>query len=410
MWRPPPLTSTAKAAYRAAEIDRTAHPERYLLDPDRVASLAARRPDDAEWYAPGWRTGLEQFFASASEDGRLRAFGTKMLIATSVGRLRAGAGVARFRAQNPDRSNVTLLPPVVIVGSWRTGTTYLFRLLATDDRLRSPLPAELATPALVAGLAPSDREAFIDSTESIHQQTHALNPTLRRIHEVRARLPEECMVGMGTDMRNWGFALMFGLDGYCRWLAGQDLVGAYARYRQLLEIHDRNDGRRWVLKAPIHTAELGALVAAFPGAVVVHMHRDMVETVTSSASLFATYRSTYSDHVDPVEVGRFQVDQTELWLRRALAFRSDPRARSATFVDLRYHDLVTDPVRTIRSVYAAANLDPPTNLSQFVANYHASHPRHEHGVHRYRAADFGLVGPEVRERFAFLADWPDARS
>lgn len=406
MWSPPPLTTTAQAARDAAEADRASHPERYSLDPDRIAALAARRPDDSNWYSPGWRVGLEQFLASASEESRLGAFGTSALLGSAVGRLRAGAGVARFRAEHPHRAKVTLQPPIVVTGTWRAGTTYLFRLLAADGRLRAPLPAELATPALVAGLAPDDREAFVDSTESIHQHTYALNPTLRRIHEVGARLPEECMVGIGTDMRNWSFPLMFRLDGYAGWLAGQDLDGTYERYRQLLEIHERGDGRRWVLKAPIHTAELGAMVAAFPGAVVVHLHRDIVEAVTSSASLFATYRSTYSDQVDPVEVGRFQVDQTELWLRRALAFRSDPGARSATFVDVRYQDLVTDPANTLRSVYAAADLDPPTNLAAFVAAYHASHPRHEHGVHSHGVGDFGLVGPEVRERFAFLADWP----
>ena len=56
------------------------------------------------------------------------------------------------------------------------------------------------------------------------------------------------------------------------------------------------------------------------------LHRDIVETVASGASLFATFRSTYSDEVDAVDVGRFQANQTELWLRRAIDFRQ-PRSR-----------------------------------------------------------------------------------
>ena len=71
-------------------------------------------------------------------------------------------------------------------------------------------------------------------------------------------------------------------------------------------------------------------------------------------------------------------------------------------MDLRYEDLVSDPVAAIAAVYAAIDLDPPPDPAAFVAAYRAAHPRHAHGAHRYRAADFGLDEDELRERFAFL--------
>ena len=55
----------------------------------------------------------------------------------------------------------------------------------------------------------------------------------------------------------------------------------------------------FVLRAPAHTAELDHLIAAFPGVVVVQIHRDIVPTLASGKSLFAVYRATYSDDVDP---------------------------------------------------------------------------------------------------------------
>ena len=199
-----------------------------------------------------------------------------------------------------------------------------------------------------------------------------------------------------------GFTSTTRLDGYADWLAGQDLGAGYLAHRQTLQARDRGDGRRWVLKAPPHLAELPAVVAAFPGSVVVTLHRDIVETIASGASLFAVFRSTYSDEVDATDVGRFQADQTERWLRGAGAYRSDPSPKNATFVDLDYRDLVQDPVAAISQVYAAADLDPPADPAGFVAAYHEAHPRREHGTHRYTAADFGLVEGELRERFAFL--------
>ncbi|HEU5152064.1 MAG TPA: sulfotransferase [Iamia sp.] len=404
-WRPAPRTPAATAAHEAAEADRRARPERYRLDPDRIAEVAARGAD-ADRFAPGWRTGLEQYLGSAREDGRLTALGLGMVAATAIGRLRAGAALDALRSAEPDRFARPLAPPIVIVGGWRTGTTFLFRLLATDPRLRAPLPAELTDPAAVAGMDPARRERFLDAAGAAHELLHTLNPGLRAVHDSGARLPEECVLGMGTDLRSWGFPSTVRLDGYARWMAGEDLGPGYARHRHLLQALDAGDGRRWVLKAPAHTAELPHLVAAFPGATVVHLHRDIVATVASGASLFAVFRSTYSDEVDAADVGRFQADQTELWLRRAHAFRSDPASTGATFVDLAYEDLVADPGAALAVVCAAAGLDPPADPDALVAAFHRDQPRHGHGTHRYTAADFGLDEGELRERFAFLADGP----
>jgi hypothetical protein len=402
-WRPAPRREQAAAAHAAAEADREARPHRYRLDPDEIAAVAAKKAS-ADGFAPGWREGLEQYLGSARDDGRLNALGVGMAGATAIGRLRAGAAMARYRVDAPTQP--PLGPPIVITGGWRTGTTFLFRLLATDPRLRAPLPAELADPVRVARMDQGAREAFIDAAGAAHEVLHALNPDLRAVHDSGARLPEECVLGMGTDLRNWGFTSTTRLDSYAGWLADQDLAGTYERYRHVLEALDRGDGRRWVLKAPAHTAELRHLVDAFPGAVVVHLHRDIVHTIASGASLFATFRATYSDEVDAADVGRCQADQTELWFRRALEYRRGSAAPGATFLDLDYDDLVRDPQAVIRSVYTAAELEAPDDLAGFVAAYDDANPRDAHGTHRYRAADFGLDERELRERFSFLEGWP----
>lgn len=401
LWKPAQRTRVAESVLAAAEADRAARPDRFRLDPDHLASVAVKRSEDADLLPAGWREGLVQYLASASEDGRLNALGVGYVCSTAIGRLRAAVSMARRRASLTDPERRLIEPPIVITGGWRTGTTFLFRLLATDPRLRAPLPAELVDPVTVADLDDEGRARFLEAASATHELLHQLNPTLRSIHDSGALLAEECVLGMGTDLRNWGFSSTVRLDGYTRWLAEQNLAGTYRRYRHVIETLDRGDGRRWVLKAPAHLAELDHLVETFPGAVVVHLHRDIVETVASGASLFATFRSTYSDEVDPRDVGRFQADQTELWLRRAAAYRSVPSA-DATFLDVEYHDLLNDPVSVLRRVYAAADLDPPGELDAFVAGHQRSQPRHAHGTHRYSAAAFGLDEHDLRDRFAFV--------
>lgn len=402
MWQPAPRSDTALAASAAAEADRKARPDRYRLDPDRLAAVAAA-DHDRDRFDAGWRAGLEQYLGSAAQDGRLNALGIGMVAQNAIARLRAGATMSRFRQDHPSLAHTPIAPPIFITGGWRTGTTFLFRLLATDPRLRAPLPVELREPCRVASMDAEARERLIEASAAATDTLHALNPELRTIHDFGSREPEECGLAMGTDLRNWAFPSTTRLDSYADWLADEDLSPGYRNYRKVLEALDRGDGRRWVLKAPPHLAELASLAAAFPRSVVVVLHRDIVETIASGASLFAVFRSTYSDDVDPGDVGRFQADQTERWLRRAQSFRSGPVAHNVTIVDLDYQDLVRDPGAAVTAVFHAAGMEPPDDPNEFVHAYDETHPRHAHGTHRYSAADFGLDEHELRERFELLA-------
>lgn len=125
--------------------------------------------------------------------------------------------------------------------------------------------------------------------------------------------------------------------------------------------------------------------------------------MASGASLFATYRSTYSDEVDGHDVGRFQIEQSELWFRRALEFRDSRAAGSATVVDIDYQDLVSRPAETIERVYAAADLDAP-DVATMLAEHNAEQPRHGKGRHRYSPEEFGIEPDALRERMAFYTD------
>ena len=399
-WTPPARSAEARALSAAAEADRTAHPERFTLDPD---ALLARALGDGDPRALGdgdWRAGFARYLASAAEDGRLNALGTRMVANSAVGRLRARRAMERHLAAHLAVRARAIRAPIVITGGWRTGTTLLFRLLATDPRLRALLPAELSAPWRFAGLDPASREALLGAAAGAHALLHRLNPELADVHDSGARLPEECVLAMGTDFRNWGFASTTRLDGYATWLARESFAGAYRRYREMLQTLD--DGRRLVLKAPAHVGELGSLHETFPDACVVHLHRDVVETIASGASLFAVFRSTYSDDVDPRDVGRYQTEQTTLWLERALAFRESEAAHGGTacFVDLDYRALVADPIAAVRRVYEAAGLELTPDLVATFERHIAANRQHARGAHRYTPEQFGLDRGALRERFA----------
>jgi len=399
-WTPPARSAEALALYAAAEADRQARPQRYSLEPEAVLARALG-DDGADALGDGdWRPGLERYLGSAAEDGRLNALGTRMAGEAAAGRLRARRAMERHLAEHPEVRSRPLPAPIVITGGWRTGTTFLFRMLAADPRLRAPLPAELAAPWRFASLEGEARETALDAAAPAHALLHRLNPELAGVHDSGARLPEECVLAMGTDFRNWGLPSTTRLDGYAAWLAGESFAGAYRRYREMLQTLERGDGRRFVLKAPAHCAELESLLAAFPGACVVHLHRDIVETIASGASLFAVFRSTYSDAVDPFDVGRFQAEQTALWLGRALAGRDGGAGGRGRFVDLAYRELLADPIAAARRIYEAVDLELTPEVAVAFERHRVANRQHARGRHRYDAAQFGLEAGALRERFA----------
>lgn len=404
-WTPPPRADDASLFYAMAEEDRATNPKGYSLDPDDIIERAENQGISSDDFVGDWRGGLEEFCGSAAQDGRLNALGARAIGEQAVSKLVLGAKVARHPKVADGPSAGELIPPIVITGGWRTGTTFLFRLLATDARLRAPLPVDLTKPWRVVGLTAEEREALLAKLDEVPTPLHLLNPTLRAVHDHGNRLAEECVLALGVDMRTWGASSTVRMESYSSWLADQDMSTAYREYRRLLQLIDDGDDRRFVLKTPVHTPELPTLVDTFPGAIVVHLHRDIVETIASGASLFATFRTTFSDDVDPFDVGRFQTDQTELWLRRALAYEDDPAPKNATIIDLAYSELVASPTTAIARIYEAAGLEPPADPEAFVDAYKQAQPRHAHGVHSYTPQDFGLDPDALRERFAFADRW-----
>jgi hypothetical protein len=76
-------------------------------------------------------------------------------------------------------------------------------------------------------------------------------------------------------------------------------------------------------------------------------------------------------------------------------------------VDVRYEDLVRDPVGAVASIYGAFD-DPGRDLDReafsAMTEYVAAHPKNSLGVHGYGLAEFGLDGAQLAERFSGYVD------
>ena len=79
--------------------------------------------------------------------------------------------------------------------------------------------------------------------------------------------------------------------------------------------------------------------------------------------------------------------------------RASGRLPDAQFADIRYADLLADPVAAVARVYEAFGWDYVPSTRQAMLDHLATRPQDKHGTHRYALEDFGLDPTEERARF-----------
>ncbi|CAI5976763.1 unnamed protein product [Closterium sp. NIES-65] len=167
--------------------------------------------------------------------------------------------------------------PVFILGLPRTGTTFLFNLLALDTSLfRSPLTWEVHHMHPPPDTTCYDTDKRIGETEAFLEGVSALLPSFQALHPVTATGPQECMGLMMYDFTSFAFpTIHFNIPSYFRWYLSADLTPTYRLLRWQLQYLQWRGPKapRWLLKCPAHLFSLPALMAAFSNAKLIFTHR-----------------------------------------------------------------------------------------------------------------------------------------
>ena len=338
---------------------------------------------------------LDRLCSALSEEARLTEAGRRSTRRSLVSSLVVQLRLERLLARHPEIDRLPFEGPLVVVGLFRTGTTLLQNLLAQHPDVRVPQLWELMHPVPRDGSA-AERERLIRVTQSYVQAYYRAAPAFRAIHYLDAELPEECHRLIGTTFTSDIYPLRYRIPSYVEWLAEQDMRRPYAFHRTLLRsLLWRDPGGHVALKCPTHVWHLDALAATYPEGRVVRLHRDPIAAVASACSLTAVVRSARSDDVDRAEIGRY-------WTERAVAAlgsaRRDGDVHGLPVLDLRYDDLIGDPVAAVASVCEFAGIRWTGAAERRVRRFLERNPNGRHGRHRYAPEEFGVSRAELEER------------
>lgn len=349
---------------------------------------------DEDEYLPG----LNAFLEAVDAEVELTEFGAQllgqMLLGGLVGRLAAYKGFADY----PDFVAAPIRKPIIVTGFTRSGTTALHKLLASAPGTQGmeywlttfpmPRPPRDAWPEI---------PAYRQTVEGLNH-LYELMPAMRAVHFMSADEPDECWRIIAHCFMTYSLLGFFWAPSYGDWLLNQDRGKAYEYYRKVLQLIGYRNNSTWVLKDPMHLPSIDLLLKQFPDACIVHTCREPVEVMPSSCSLMYTAAAPLQKNIDKIRFGRKTCEDYAAYMDQFMAHRAglDPRH----FLDVRYEDIVNDPVALARDIYRHFDIGIDEQGEQVLHQWRQGNQQHKYGRHEYRLEDYGLEKDRINTRLA----------
>jgi hypothetical protein len=359
-----------------------------------------------------WQEGLDRLLDSLEHEADLNELGRTIVEGEVVGYLTNRLQILSYRAEHPEIAGADVVPPIVIVGQGRTGTTILHDLLAQDPATRVPLTWEVDAPVPPPETATFETDPRIATSDESLAMVDLVIPGFRSMHPMGAQLPQECVRITALDFKSMIHPTQYSVPSYARWLLNEaDMASAYRWHRIFLQhLQSQHPTDRWILKSPGHIWCLEALLAEYPNALLVQTHRDPLRIIASLGSLVSTLRSLSSNNTSiPVAASEF-ADYIIDGLDRSVDARENGVVSADRVVDVYFDHFMADPFAVIHTIYERLGYELDTASEARMREFLADNAQDKHGAHTYTWADTGLDLGTVRERAKKYQDYFDVKS
>jgi hypothetical protein len=298
--------------------------------------------------------------------------------------------------------------PVFIVGNPRSGTTFLYQLMARDRetfatmQLWEILFAPSITLRKVAkGLAALDRRLHRPLQKRVAQSEkrwHELNAR----HRLSLRAPEEdefILVHIFSTLAIWlNSGLFQATRPYIHFdaeMPPEEKKRVMSFYQRCLQRHLYARGgshKHYLAKNPAFCPKLGSLYECFPDARIIYLVRNPLYVIPSFFSMMTFTQRVFGDPAADRECREHILKLTRHWYTYPL--QRLERAPQDSYVVVRYDDLVADPEGTLADIYQHLGLPlNPTFAS--VLREEVARARQYRSKHRYSLEQMGLTREQI---------------
>ncbi|TFH26165.1 MAG: sulfotransferase [Bacteroidia bacterium] len=367
-----------------------------LLKKDELMATARYESGLQDFGRDFWDEPLDRLIHSLNHEAKLHPIGKfisrKRIINLLGVRLRAEEWFKKY----PEILDQEVLPPMVIVGLQRTGTTKLHRLLTADPENRVLRSWEAINPAPFQ-LHMNGKDKRIRIARTSEKALRWMTPGFFAIHPVEHSAPEEDILLLDVTFLSTTPEATTNVPSYSDWLEKTDQSHAYEYGSRLLRLLQwQQPGKRWVLKSPHHLEFLPLIEKYYGEPHFIWTHRDPTECIPSFLSMVCHSRVIFTDDVQVQRVTRHWVRKTAYMLDKGLAYREQAK-EGGNFTDVMYSELVKDPMGQLSKIYERYGGIPDPLMERF-AKADANNPQGKYGIHEYNLSDFGLSEEDLEQR------------
>jgi len=388
------------------------------LDADQLLKDATEISGHGDFGDPLFIDAMRAMVRCYAQDIRATPEGLNIVRNTIVRQLVNRARFAHDLKLHPEILDEDVSDPIVIMGQPRSGTTKTHRMLGVDPNLLKTYMWQLTNPAPFPDARPGQPDPRIEAANYQEELIQASNtdPALRAGHlyaseEVQSDIflylftfnCNTMSTGKPASMAFYEYTLNrtrpSELDNFL-------YVKSLHQYLQWQQGGRR--GRRWLIKHEGSHGRLDEVLATYPKATLVHLHRDPRASIPSILKhMINSYKP-----VDPTVSG---ADITPLIMRRAVdSTRRYMEARErlgldGRIFDVKYEQIRSDPMPVFREIYRRAGHTLTPESEALMIEYERQNEQGKHGAHKYSLEEFGLSEEIIRDGFGdYMARFIDA--
>lgn len=259
--------------------------------------------------------------------------------------------------------------PIFIVGHWRSGTTYLHNMFSQDENFGYMNTFDAFVP-----------DAFIVGKYVIKPFSQLILPSKRPMDAVRIHpnFPQEEEFALASQTSLSFYECLYFpervVDTFAKYIFFETISeNEKARWRRaykllVKKISFAKNGKQLVLKNPINTGRIPALLELFPNAKFVYISRDSKAVLTSTISMNKKLLALYSlKNYEEKYVEQFAVAVHERMIEK---YEQDKlNIPSGNLIEIKYADFVSNPVEQMERIYRQFNLNGFEKASIKFQNY-----------------------------------------
>lgn len=355
---------------------------------------------------------LDVFVSSLQQEAwhRMTPQARQGLVEYVVGRLVTRLRLVADRKQYPEIAQQQIKRPLIIVGPPRSGSTLLHTLLSQDSDNMAPEHWMCLEPSPPLGVGAPTPERLETANKRL-MSLFDLIPDIFVTHPYMLEEGSGALAECGSDILSMVFTsqqlwCFYRGEAYRRYLLEADHTVALGFHHDFLQhLQWGMRGQRWVLKGSDHTLWLRELAARYPDALLIWTHRDLAQQLGSLASVQSILRGLTGHPVTGEErktLGKGAIDHQCQSLQKGM------RARDAIgedrFIDISYHELMKQPVDTVRRIYERHGLQLTDRHAAAIETWLTNNPQTKHGVHKHSPEEFDMEAGAINWQFAEYVD------